>query len=450
MIQAIALDTKTTGHSHVRYLNECSLATDTFKPIPNNDFQEFVIANTGLIMNNKQKSNRNCSCKMSQKRLKIRTKEEFILELKRLSKVDKKYLNYSYLRKIKRGDLLWEAVKQFGGWRNAVQAAGFRPIQKGWTEEEIISTIKKIVSEKGFIPKNKEVTKLGYPGLNRATNRRFGSWTNALVEAGFKPFRKDWTKRIVLSELKEVYQKLGHSPSMRELKELNKDDLLNAGLKFLGKYNNFLRAADLPIVLEMNKWPKQKIISELSKIADELGRTPRRTELAAMGRYDLINAAEKNFPSWSQALLAAKLIPNPDVLNNDKTWREWENLIFDILRHKNISFLMHRHIKKVGYPDVYIPSENKIIEIKINCSDNSVKKDIQKYLPFCKNLEIWYLFGKPFGILSNKVYFVGPNKIIDMIKRYDALLQRFNKLRGEVNNVIKKPKKILVLGSGAL
>ena len=426
MTQAIALD---TGHSPVRYINENSLVIDAFKLISNNDFQEFIIPKTSYFMNNKQKSNGNCSCKMSQRRLKIRTKEEFILELKGLSKINRKYLNYNYLRKIKRTDLLYEAVKLFGGWRNAVQAAGFRPIQKGWTEEEIIGTIKKIASEKGFIPKNKEVIKLGYPGLNRAATRRFGSWTNALIKAGFKPFRKNWTGKIVIQELKEIYKKLGHSPSMRELKILDKYDLLNAGLKFFGKYNHFLRAANLPVVLEMDKWPKQKILLELKKIADELGRTPRRSELAVMERYDLINAAETYFPSWSNALIAAKLVPNSDVLNDDKTWREWENFIFDILRKQEITFFMHKYIKNAGYPDVYIPSEGRIIEIKINCSDNSVKKDIQKYLPFCKQLEVWYLFGKPFGILSNKVYFVGPNKIREIIKNDKILLERFYKIK---------------------
>jgi len=442
----------TTGHwtsADVRFINENSLVSNTFKPHFYFEFNEFIIPKNNFIMNNKQKSSKNCSYNMSQRRLKIRTKEEFILELKRLSEIDKKYLNYSYVRKIKRSDLLWEAVKNFGGWRKAVQAAGFRPIQKGWTKEEIISEIKKIASEIGYIPRSKEIIKLGYVGLSTAARRRFGSWTNALIEAGFKPFRKNWTKKIVIKEIKEIHKELGYSPSMRGLKELDKYDLLNAGLKFFGKYNDFLRAANLPIVLEMYKWPKQKILSELTKITDELGRTPRRSELATMGKYDLINAAERHFPSWSQALSAAKLIPNPDVLNNDKTWREWENLIFDILKINKILFFIHRYIKKTGYPDIYIPSKDKIIEIKLNCSDNSVKKDIQKYLPFCKKLEIWYLFGKPFGILSNKVYFIGPSRIRNMIKNHNSLLERFEKLKMEVNNVNKKPRKVLVLGSGA-
>ena len=52
---------------------------------------------------------------------------------------------------------------------------------------------------------------------------------------------------------------------------------------------------------------------------------------------------------------------------------------------------------------------------------------MRKFLPFCKKLEIWYLFGKPFGILSNKVYFV--NEIRDIIKKDKMLLERFYKIK---------------------
>lgn len=529
-----------TGHLCVNYINENTLVLDTFKPTFH-DFSQFIIPERSLIMNNKQKSNEKCNNKMYNKRREIiRTKEELIAELKRLSKIDRKYLNYSHLRKIKRNDLLYDAIKLFGGWRQAIIASGFRPIQKGWTKKEIILEIKKAVSELEYVPKSKEVIKLGYCGLSTAARRRFGCWTNALLVAGFKPFRTRWSREKALKELKKftkernnssikefetkkevienikpksekktiekkwnqkrvveeiliVNKKLGYvpnikdlkklrrgdlvsairdqfgtyckglmaanlkpnkitnwtpentleglkkvtkkfssSPSMRDLKKSNNYDLLNAGLKYFGRYNNFLRAAGLDVVLEMNKWTRSKVIKELQKIQNTLGRTPRRTELASMKRYDLINAAEKYFPNWSEALIAAGLVPNSDVLNDDKTWREWGDLIFELMSRKNIVFEKKRYIKKVGYPDIYIPSKDKIIEIKLNCSENSVKQDIQKYLPYCKTLEIWYLFGKPFGILSNKVYFVGPNKIKEMIKNEEYLLNRFNKIKNKL------------------
>ena len=156
-----------------------------------------------------------------------------------------------------------------------------------------------------------------------------------------------------------------------------------------------------------------------------------------MKKYDLINAAETYFSSWSDALISARLVPNSDVLNDDKTWREWENLIFDFLSNNKIDYEKKKYIKKVGYPDIYIPSNEKIIEIKTNCSDNSVKKDIKKYLPYCKKLEIWYLFGKPFGILSNKVAFVGPNRIRDLIKDNPDLLARFNNIKNKYGEKLK-------------
>jgi len=436
------ITTLPTGHVGIEYINENSLVLNTFESYFYNDFFRVYYSKRDFIMNNKQKSNKNYRCKMSKKRLKIRTKEEFISELRRLSKLNKKYLNYSYLRELKRHDLLVEAVKYFGGWREAVKAAGFRPVQKGWTKEEIISEIKRIVYEIGYIPKSKEVIKLGYIGLSTAARRRFGGWTNALVEAGFKPFRKNWTKEEAVKQLKETYKEIGYSPSMRKLKNLKRHDLLGAGLKFFEKYNDFLKAADLPIVLDMNKWPKNKIIKELQKIQEELGRTPRRSELAIMKRYDLINAAEKYFSCWSEALITAGLVPNSDVLNDDKTWREWEDLIFEFLLRKKIVYKKKKYIKKVGYPDIYIPSQNKIIEIKINCSDNSVKKDIEKYIPYCEKLEIWYLFGKPFGVLFNKISFIGPNRIKDMIKHEKDLLNKFHKIKNkEVNKCDRENKK---------
>ncbi|MBU1704731.1 MAG: hypothetical protein KJ922_05180, partial [Nanoarchaeota archaeon] len=338
------------------------------------------------------------------RRVKIGTKEEFVSEMKRLAKIDKKYLNYSHIRKIKRNDLLVDAIKHFGGWREAVKSAGFKPIQKTWNKNQVIEELRTISLELNHTPKRDELRYLKRSDLERAADRHFGSWNKALIASNLEPNKKtDWTKEKAILKLRQFANKIGHSPSMRELQENNKHDLLSMGLKFFKKYNYFLKAANLGIVLDMNKWSKYKIIKELQEIQLQLGRTPRRNELAAMKRYDLINAAETYFPSWSDALIAAGLVPNPDILDNNKTWKKWENLIFEYLTIRGVVYDKKKYIKKIGYPDVYIPSERKIIEIKLNCSDNSVKKDIQKYLPYCKRLEIWYLYGKPFGILSNKV-----------------------------------------------
>ena len=53
----------TTGHLHVNYLKENSLLPNTFKPYIYFDFSGFIILKVVYIMNNKQKSNENYSCK---------------------------------------------------------------------------------------------------------------------------------------------------------------------------------------------------------------------------------------------------------------------------------------------------------------------------------------------------------------------------------------------------
>lgn len=69
----------TTGHSPVRFINENSLVLDTFKPHFYFDFQGFIIPKKGFIMNNKQKSNKNCSCKM------IKWTKGYVKELEELT-----------------------------------------------------------------------------------------------------------------------------------------------------------------------------------------------------------------------------------------------------------------------------------------------------------------------------------------------------------------------------
>ena len=61
MTESIPLD---TGHGHMNYLKENSLVSNTFKPNFYNNFREFIIPAKNFSMNNKQKSNENCSCKM--------------------------------------------------------------------------------------------------------------------------------------------------------------------------------------------------------------------------------------------------------------------------------------------------------------------------------------------------------------------------------------------------
>ncbi len=124
------------------------------------------------------------------RRNKIRTKKEFVNEFKSLVKKDENFLNYRHLRKLSRYDLLYEAVKLFGGWRNACISSGFEPLTKKWKKDEIISDIKAIANKLNKTPTRSEVIKLGKNDLTRAAEREFGNWTSALIVCGLSPNKR--------------------------------------------------------------------------------------------------------------------------------------------------------------------------------------------------------------------------------------------------------------------
>lgn len=75
------------------------------------------------------------------------------------------------------------AVRHFGGWRQALTAAGIPevppPYQK-WDAQRVIKTIQALAGE-GTLFRNKVDKR-----LQGAANRYFGSWRNALRAAGVK------------------------------------------------------------------------------------------------------------------------------------------------------------------------------------------------------------------------------------------------------------------------
>ncbi len=391
------------------------------------------------------------SGEIKMKRKQIRTKEELVKDLKSLSKLNNRYLNYTYVRGLKRHDLLFDAVKLFGGWRGAIKAAGFRPIQKSWTKKEILNDIRLIQKRFGKLPPYKELSKLGYYGLTRAAMRRFGSWNKAVVRAGFSPLKREWTKNAVINDLKEAAKMLNHTPSMRDLKRLNKQDLLSAMITHFGKYNIALKKANLPIVLEMNRWSKKKVVSELRKIKRKLGKKPSISEIRALGRYDLNMAAPTMFGSWNKAMIAAGFTPNTDAIYN-KLGQKWEHIVLEIASQIYPNSAVHFGLPNRGLPDLYVLDEKLIVEAKINISENNVKSDTEKYLPYCKKLQIWYLYGIPPSTFSDKIELVGIDKIKPFLNAAPELEKEFKELIKEIggkNVTPEMPKKVLVLGSGA-
>ncbi|MBI4014673.1 MAG: hypothetical protein HY365_01830, partial [Candidatus Aenigmarchaeota archaeon] len=305
------------------------------------------------------------------RRSRIRTKQEFATHVKWLVSRNRNALNYNYLRMHGRNDLLYEAVKLFGSWRNSCYYCGLSPMTKHMKKDEIISEIRLLSKKLGKSPtRDDAIAQMGY-GLTRAAERRFGNWSSALIASGVTPHKRyDWSRAVVLEDVRAIAKKIGHTPSMNELRRLGRHDLLNALFVYFATYNEFLTSADLELVAEMNKWSEETVINEIKDLHAMFGRMPTRTETEAMGKLDLKMAATRLFGSWNNAVIAAGIVPNKDALGND-LGKRWEMFIMRIVKNLFKCPRFHVILPNRTIPDVMLP-KNIILEIKSNASDSSV------------------------------------------------------------------------------
>lgn len=79
-------------------------------------------------------------------------------------------------------------VSCFGSWHKALEAANLPASRKNWTKEEIIEVIQQFYEENDRIPQNRDFDKSKsiYPSRTTVV-RYFGSWNQAIQEAGFDP-----------------------------------------------------------------------------------------------------------------------------------------------------------------------------------------------------------------------------------------------------------------------
>ncbi len=367
------------------------------------------------------------SCKM-ENITKETSKEYVIKRIREIAVSNRELLNHKKLIKSKDKSIYYASIKNFGTWNKAIIASGVAPLYENWSKDRVIKEIKKKHKETGKVPNYGELRRKKEYKLLNAANQYWDRWPNAIRAAGLKPYRNEfWTKDWLIKELKQIVKDIGHVPPKRELIKLKRNDLVSSGSKFFGSYNKFLIAAGFKPVLVPNIWTKENIKNELISIANELGRTPTERDLIDFEKRTLIPATWKQYKGWNNAIRTAGLDTNEKFVKN-RTWKVWESLVLDICYEIYPDGEKHKILPNGTIPDFYDHRNRLIIEIKTNSHDNAIRKDIKSYEKYCDKIEIWYLNGKPVGVMSNKVYFIGPNQIKNRFLVKDDLRKRFGDL----------------------
>ncbi len=192
------------------------------------------------------------------------------------------------------------ALSKFGGWREAVLAAGLEPEPRGiWNREMVLEGIQRLHAEGIPLDRIRHYDK----SLVSAAVRQFGNWGNAVRAAGFprpRTTRRQWTKQLVIEAIRQRHRQ------GRSLTGVSKEapSLAAAALNCLGGWHKAIVAAGLEPKVRRS-WSKEIVIREIQ------ARHQRGLPMTNMPKHDatLSGAAGHYFGSWKSALVAAGLEP---------------------------------------------------------------------------------------------------------------------------------------------
>ena len=192
--------------------------------------------------------------------------------------------------------LYYAAYRFFGSWRKAVLAAGAKPFNRQWTKESIVRAIrdrhKQCLPILGITAKD--------PALYAATQRHFGGWPQAMLAAGlpWKP-KKWWSRERVMAAIQSRYQQ---GLPLCGLHKTDRP-LAYAARKYFGSWPAAVAAAGVPDGWQ-HTWSRERLITMLQTYGEpghplasgQVPATLRRAASECFGSWHAALAAAGRIP----------------------------------------------------------------------------------------------------------------------------------------------------------
>lgn len=189
--------------------------------------------------------------------------------------------------------------RHFGSYENALEKTGLKPNPKfvQIADEELLESLRDLAKELGRPPTYTEMIKAeGYPHPCTYKNR-FGSWENAKERAGLEKER-GIVKSKLITDLKEAYRILGHTPSYKEMEGLEDFASPRTYFKKFGSWKNAIKEAGLPQVKP--GYSDKELKEHLSELTEELDRIPTFKDIwkAEIRGYPSPATFSNHFGNW--------------------------------------------------------------------------------------------------------------------------------------------------------
>ena len=190
---------------------------------------------------------------------------------------------------------------RFGSWGNAIREAGMKP-QEEYTRPELVENLIALKKKLGHVPRRIDITKSGGPGVDTYM-RWFGSYDKAIEATGLVPPKPyvQITDEEIVEKVKEAHSILGHVPSLREMDTLPGFPCQSVFVERMG-WKNALKKAGLPDKRQPNYIPSEKLLQDVKDYAKVLGRPPKFREMEKEKKYSNPKTIADRFGIVEQSL----------------------------------------------------------------------------------------------------------------------------------------------------
>lgn len=197
-------------------------------------------------------------------------------------------------------------VTHFGSWNNSLEKCGLNTNRCYNRDPEfLLSEIERFTNENGRTPYCRDMTN-GYPSMNLYVDV-FGGWNEALAKCGIDPYtNRIYDEDFLISELLRFTDEFDRVPTTRDMDGTPGYPSARTYKTWFGTYNNALLKAGLD-VYTFHDFTQESLIEDLQAFAEELGRSPYAEEMTRSNGYCSSSVYIRIWGDWNSALCAAGL-----------------------------------------------------------------------------------------------------------------------------------------------
>lgn len=180
-----------------------------------------------------------------------------------------------------------------------------------YDKDELVSHLVDLASELGRIPSGSDMDNAeGFPSSG-TYKYRFGSWNEALDEAGFEPDsvgnRSQYEREELLDYLRQYYSEFGKIPTHRGITEADGYPSSACYIYRFGTWSKALEEAGLESRDRGRqvKYEREELLDCLRQYHSEFGEIPTMSDITEKDGYPSAETYHYRFDSWEDAVRLA-------------------------------------------------------------------------------------------------------------------------------------------------